>query len=196
MVKRKTGPKKGHKFSDEHNRKISIALTKRVWTKVMRNKISVAMKGHIFSKERNRLVAIGLKGNKNNWQGGRVVTSSGYVAIRKPEHPFAWKGSGYIFEHRLVMEQKLGRFLNKNEVVHHIDENKKNNSIDNLEILDRGKHIIFHKFKYGKISVPCFRCNKPTSERSHYRIVGGRNFCSVGCAAYFSHNPLSTKNKF
>lgn len=42
------------------------------------------------------------------------------------------KGGNYIFEHILVMEKKIGRFLEKHEIVHHIDKNKQNNNIENL----------------------------------------------------------------
>ena len=47
--------------------------------------------------------------------------------------------------HRYLMEQKLGRPLMNNEVVHHIDGNKFNNSIDNLELISRSKHMSIHK---------------------------------------------------
>ena len=65
--------------------------------------------------------------------------SEGYILIRKPDHPFATK-QGYVFEHRLVMEKHLGRYLKSNEHIHHKDGNKQNNFIENLEILDRSYH--------------------------------------------------------
>jgi hypothetical protein len=37
-------------------------------------------------------------------------------------------------EHRLVMEEKLGRMLDKSEVVHHLDGNIRNNHPDNLQM--------------------------------------------------------------
>jgi Zn-dependent peptidase ImmA (M78 family) len=46
--------------------------------------------------------------------------------------------------HRYLMEQKIGRCLTFNEVVHHIDGNKLNNNIENLEIVSRGNHIKLH----------------------------------------------------
>ena len=42
--------------------------------------------------------------------------------------------------HRYVMEQHLGRKLRSDEEVHHIDENKLNNSIENLTILSKSEH--------------------------------------------------------
>lgn len=44
------------------------------------------------------------------------------------------KGGNYIFEHILVVEKNIGRFLEKHEIVHHIDKNKQNNNIENLHL--------------------------------------------------------------
>ncbi len=46
--------------------------------------------------------------------------------------------------HRYLMEQKLGRHLNRNECVHHIDGNPRNNSLDNLIVLTRSEHARLH----------------------------------------------------
>lgn len=73
-----------------------------------------------------------------NWKG--FTLRSGYRYIKRPTHPMAGK-QGYIAEHRLVMEEKIGRFLTKKEVVHHIDGNILNNSVDNLELFSsHGQH--------------------------------------------------------
>lgn len=47
-------------------------------------------------------------------------------------------------EHRYVMEQHLGRKLNSNEIVHHIDGNGLNNDISNLEVMSRSEHMKHH----------------------------------------------------
>lgn len=56
---------------------------------------------------------------------------------------------GYIklngrHEHRVVAEIKLGRPLKKNEIVHHLDENKHNNNPDNLQVMTQAEHIKLH----------------------------------------------------
>ena len=81
------------------------------------------------------------KGNKSAWKGGRSITKDGYIMIYKPKHPFCIK-NGYILEHRLVMEKKLGRYLKKEENIHHIDGNIQNNNINNLCLLrSNSNHI-------------------------------------------------------
>ena len=48
--------------------------------------------------------------------------------------------------HRRVLEESLGRKLDCNEVVHHIDGNKKNNNLPNLVLMSRSEHVLIHGF--------------------------------------------------
>ena len=62
-----------------------------------------------------------------------------------PEHPKATV-EGYVREHIVVAEYKLGRPLSKDEVVHHLDENKYNNEPENLIVFKtNADHSAFHK---------------------------------------------------
>ncbi len=70
--------------------------------------------------------------NASNWKGGRKkLGAGGHIMLHKPEHPNSTK-DGYVMEHRLVMEEKIGRLLKKTEIVHHINGNKSDNRPENL----------------------------------------------------------------
>lgn len=71
--------------------------------------------------------------NHPRWKGGRMIDQDGYVLVKCPEHPNRDRHN-YVREHRLVMEQILGRYLDPQEVVHHKDGDKQNNHPDNLEV--------------------------------------------------------------
>lgn len=76
----------------------------------------------------------GAPGARNrSWQGGRVLDSDGYVLVHSPDHPDT-NSNGYVREHRLVMEQTLGRRLKPSEVVDHRDRDKANNAPGNLRL--------------------------------------------------------------
>ena len=86
--------------------------------------------------------------NKTNrdetWRNG-IVTEKGYIFVRVPEHPLT-NLRGYVRQHRLVVEKHLGRYLDRDETVHHIDENKSNNELSNLYLFaSKGEHAGYHK---------------------------------------------------
>lgn len=79
------------------------------------------------------------------WKGGSTITKDGYREIHCPGHPAAKKHTPYILEHRLVMEKMIGRFLESNEVVHHKDGNRLNNSPENLHLFSENRHHLAHE---------------------------------------------------
>jgi len=76
-----------------------------------------------------------LLGERPNWAGGTKLMK-GYLYERSPGHPNGTKHGNYVAVHRLAMEDKLGRYLTKIEVVHHIDGNIKNNDPKNLGLFE------------------------------------------------------------
>src|SRR5262245_12081937 len=76
--------------------------------------------------------------NAHNWTGGRWKDIKGYVLVYATEHPSAHLR--YVKEHRLVMEKHLGRYLWPWEDVHHINRNKQDNRIENLQLISHADH--------------------------------------------------------
>lgn len=74
---------------------------------------------------------------------GRYKTKAGYVYLSMPDHPMADK-RGYVREHVFVMCQSIGRPLKNGEVVHHKNEIKDDNRIENLELLTTAEHTKHH----------------------------------------------------
>jgi len=58
------------------------------------------------------------------WKIEKIVSKGDYNYAVVKNHPNATK-YGYVLHHRIVMENHLGRLLNSNEVVHHINGQKK-----------------------------------------------------------------------
>jgi len=81
---------------------------------------------------------------------GYKLMQDGYIMVTKP--------SGYphpgrkVMHHRLVMEKEIGRLLTKKEVVHHRDENKENNLLENLELFASSQEHLNRR--HGAIKYP------------------------------------------
>ncbi len=92
-----------------------------------------------LSKEtRKRMSIAKTKERHNNWKGGFSISPLGYMLRRIAKNK-------YILEHRHIMEKHLGRKLKKSELVHHINGNKLDNKIENLQILNWSIHAKIHK---------------------------------------------------
>ena len=84
------------------------------------------------------------------WVGGRCIDLAGYAVVGSPkDHPCKRK-NGSISEHRLVVEQKIGRYLLPSEVVDHLDGITIHNHPDNLQLFaSNADHL--RETKYGQM---------------------------------------------
>lgn len=129
--------------------------------------------------------------NNNKWKGGVKIHAHGYRLITSPNHPFKDK-QGYVREHRLVMEMYIGRYLEPYEDVHHLDNDKQNNDIGNLELFaSRSEHLKkYHQrggekswFKKGEVAFnkylterKCLECGTVYAPRDTKR-----KYCTQQC---------------
>ena len=82
-----------------------------------------------------------------HWKGGRRLNkSNGYMEVYMPDHPNA-NYKKLVYEHRLVMEKTIGRFLYKEEQVHHINGIKADNRAENLRLFSsNSEHLKYHNW--------------------------------------------------
>jgi hypothetical protein len=80
-----------------------------------------------------------------NWQGGRWWSSvTKTMWVWAPHHPRA-RHNGSMAEHILVAEERIGRLLLPNEVVHHVDADRTNNTPENLCVMNTTDHMLLHR---------------------------------------------------
>lgn len=132
-------------------------------SKKWKRKISEAQQGeknHNYgkhpSKKTRKKMSKATKGKNNpmygkhgeespKWRGGKTKTAGGYILVKSLNHPYRDKNN-YVYEHRLVAEKYLGRYLTPKEVAHHVNKIKDDNRIENLIVfMSHSAHLRFHK---------------------------------------------------
>ena len=137
----------GKHHSEETKKKLSKMMT-------------IVLKGHKswnkgkkfppLSKKTKEKISQSRKGkrtgaNHPNWKGGRII-KDGYIYIYKLEHPFRNRHN-YVYEHRYIIEKYLNRYLTSQEHCHHINNDKQDNSLENLILFK--SNSAHQKFEQG-----------------------------------------------
>lgn len=126
--------------------------TRKEMSEEIKQKMSLSRKGKTFrsgfklSEEHKRHIS---ESKKRMWRspteyGGHMrKRPDGYIKVYVPDHPFASK-DGYVMEHILVMEKHIGRYITRDEVVHHINHIRDDNRIENLRLMTFKEHAGLH----------------------------------------------------
>lgn len=113
---------------------------------------------------REKLVSVDMTMENNpNWRGGRHLQVDGYVqrSLEKSSPYYSMVDNlGRIREHRLIMAEQLGRPLEASECVHHKNDIRSDNHIDNLELLTASEHCLNHHPVAHPIEDGKKQCNK------------------------------------
>lgn len=125
-----------------------------------------------------------------SWKIEGIVSKGDYFYAKVKDHPNATSW-GYVLHHRVVMENHLGRLLSPNEIVHHINHDRKDNRIENLEVMTRETHGKLHARDRPR-KMALLRCPwcKNEFERAFNQIFlqKGTEYtcCSATCRGKFS----------
>ena len=107
-----------------------------------------------------------------------MYKQNGYVLAKAPYHPSANK-RGDVYLHRLIMETYLGRYLESNELVHHIDGNRENNNVLNLKLTTPSEHHIKEHYERRNPNGQ-FVANEPIFSEIKYRLYDrDKNLISI-----------------
>ena len=121
----------GRKLTPEHCEKIRLLKLGSKW-------------GHHSAESKNKIKMAQFGEKSHLWKGGRYKVPKGYILVHSPGHPFG-NARGYVREHRLVLEKSLGRYLFPSEVVHHLNGDKADNRLENLELVaSHSEHMKHH----------------------------------------------------
>jgi hypothetical protein len=127
----------------------------------------------------------GLMPTRIEWcQRNKVITKFGYVLIWKPNYPNANIGKGYILEHRYVMSEHLRRPLRANEHIHHINGDKSDNRIDNLQLLTNSEHRKLHMENDSEVDIQR-RTKYLNDYAKRIKIKRETVICACGCGGEF-----------
>jgi len=183
---------KNHFYGKKHSPETKARMSAKIVSQETRDKIAASRKGKLLSPEHKAKIKAGVRRNLDSgwtmsvearkkisdskigskhyrWSGDRRKTKTGYIEVRLPDHPNV--GSmGFVSEHRVVMEKHLGRYLSRDEKVHHINGVRDDNRIENLKLMTNAEHSRLHRLQEMERGQPLW-CN---IKRNNKGQISGR----------------------
>ena len=130
------------------------------------------------------------------WEIKNIVSKGDYNYALVPDHPNS-TDKNYVLEHRVIMENEIGRILDTFEIVHHVNGDKKDNRIENLQVMSRAEHARMHGLERGRkwVTLRCPECGN-VFDKPHNKTFlakgGNATFCSRSCSGKFYYSDRST----
>jgi len=115
----------------------------------------------------------------------KTIKKGDYLYGLAPNHPNC-TSNGYVLEHRLVVEQHLGRYLTSDEVVHHKNEEKHDNRLENLRVMTKKEHNEHHRRPLKLNSYVCPNCGDTFLRRPKGKSEVAEPKCSRRCNGQYS----------
>lgn len=76
------------------------------------------------------------------WNDGKIISSHGYVKLRLGVGHELADPNGYAYEHLVVWMNAGNERPNRKQVLHHVNGDKTDNRLDNLQLMNRGRHTM------------------------------------------------------
>lgn len=108
-------------------------------------------------------------------------TINGYRYFYDPAHPLALQ-SGTVYVHRHVASVKIGRWLTRGEAAHHVNGDRSDNTVENIDVIPIDEHFRLHAKERGwriREKRTCPSCGILFMQKD-----GRQKFCSVQCSAF------------
>ena len=119
----------------------------------------------------------------------KVVSKGDYLYAVCRTHPNRTKNN-YVLLHRVVVENFLGRVLDRSEVVHHKNHDKKDNRLENLEVMSVSQHRKEHAKDAPRkyLELVCPQCLCEFTRAANQISVRKNVFCSRSCTAKYTRS--------
>lgn len=136
------------------------------------------------------------------WNIIKIISKGDYNYALVPDHPNSTK-NGYVLEHRVIVENVLNRLLDRDEIIHHKNKNKKDNRIENLEVMNLRDHARLHGLQQG-VSMVEFCCPycKTIFSKTKRRTIDQKSrnkpnklyFCNKSCSSKYQFDKNRIEN--